>query len=41
MEFLKKARKQGIFNIEMESLCFGALCKQSNIRGMMLFLYNI
>lgn len=33
IEFLNKAKNQGILNIEMESLCFGALCKQSNIRA--------
>lgn len=33
VEFLKKAHSRGIRNIEMESICFAAMCRQANVRG--------
>lgn len=33
MEFLNDAHSRGVRNIEMESLCFAAMCTKANIRG--------
>jgi uridine phosphorylase len=33
MAFLKHAYDQGVRNIEMESLCFAAMCSHANIKG--------
>ena len=35
-EFLKSAHQQGICNIEMESLCFAAMCHHAKIKGIFL-----
>ena len=32
-EFLEKAHKAGVCNIEMESLCFASMCHHANIKG--------
>lgn len=33
MSFLTEAHRQGIRNIEMESICFASICRQCNVRG--------
>ena len=33
INFLKKAHSEGVCNIEMESLCFAAMCCHANIKG--------
>jgi uridine phosphorylase len=33
MTFLSEAYERGIRNIEMESICFAAMCRQCNVRG--------
>ncbi|KAK7066752.1 Uridine phosphorylase 1 [Halocaridina rubra] len=36
LNFLKKIHKENIVNMEMESLCFAALCHQAGIRGAVI-----
>lgn len=36
MAFLLKAYKRGVRNIEMESLCFLAMCHQANVNGAVI-----
>ena len=33
MDFLQEAYNKGVRNIEMESVCFAAMCTQAKIRG--------
>ena len=33
MSFLKDVHAKGVRNIEMESLCFGAMCHHAGIKG--------
>ncbi|KAK2180534.1 hypothetical protein NP493_439g03023 [Ridgeia piscesae] len=33
INFLKRANEEGVCNIEMESLCFAAMCHHANIKG--------
>ena len=33
MAYLKDAYDKGVRNIEMESLCFAAMCHHANIKG--------
>lgn len=33
MAFLKRAHNRGIANIEMESLCFAAMCHRAGIKS--------
>lgn len=37
-EFLQNAYAQGVRNMEMESLCFAAMCHHAQIKGELLWL---
>jgi uridine phosphorylase len=36
MEYLARASKEGVRNIEMESLQFGAFCNKINVRSVVI-----
>lgn len=37
MNFLKRAHARGIVNIEMESLCFAAMCHRAGVKSKTCF----
>lgn len=36
LEFLKRIQEENVVNMEMESLCFAALCNHAGIRGAVI-----
>ena len=36
MDFLERASKEGVKNVEMESLQFGAFCNKINVRSIVV-----
>jgi uridine phosphorylase len=36
MDFLERASKEGVRNVEMESLQFGAFCNKINVRSIVV-----
>lgn len=40
MNFLKRAHARGIANIEMESLCFAAMCHRAGVKSTTCFVVH-
>lgn len=41
MNFLKRAHARGIVNIEMESLCFAAMCHRAGVKSKTCSIYTL
>lgn len=33
MDFMKRLSKEGVLNIEMEAVCFAAMCLRAGVKG--------